>query len=364
MAELRNPQPFGFAGARVIQTPSTAHDDDPQVQSSQRRHRPRRSHNRRVPQPWTTLVDALHPSPAPQRQRYCHPPLYPHQPPAVYDKPHPRRRRRSYRLAPCASTEGQCLPRSGAWASTTTHNRPPRPEKCLERRRHQARVLGAAGGVLGCGQMRSWVSGFLSFVLNGCLPRPCSAAPSTTIPFRRRTRPSDSRRPRMTTIRKTRTTDDEDRRRQSPAEAIPVVRLRPGQLPSTTTRRSQVLGTEQPVSRRSGRMGKMGTYDAEEQRARNERGCVLPVCYGGQNKLTTGWSALDRDVAAYRPRIPIPLPVSFDVRGHRRAPRSVFPLRRASWPAACPAGRTVENPVSGARRYGSVGMYIPETHRA
>jgi hypothetical protein len=108
----------------------------------------------------------------------------------------------------------------------------------------------------------------------------------------------------------------------------------------------------------------MGTYDAEEQRARNERGCVLPVCYGLQNKLTTGWSALDRDVAAYRPRIPIPVPVPFDVRGHRRAPRSAFPLRRASWPAACPAGRTMENPVSGARRYGSVGMYIPDTYRA
>jgi hypothetical protein len=61
-----------------------------------------------------------------------------------------------------------------------------------ERRRRQPRVFGAAGGVVGCGQMRSWVSGFLSFVLKGCLPRPCqryfdggratSTAPITTIP--------------------------------------------------------------------------------------------------------------------------------------------------------------------------------------
>jgi hypothetical protein len=39
---FRNPQPFDFAGARVIQTPSTAHDDDSQDQSSQRRDRRRR----------------------------------------------------------------------------------------------------------------------------------------------------------------------------------------------------------------------------------------------------------------------------------------------------------------------------------
>jgi hypothetical protein len=231
-----------------------------------------RSRTRCMPSPMVTLLDDLHPPLAPQRRRTRHP----YRDLSISDNDN---------LQPCT------ISNASDDDDLTSQHRTPMPPQIRRLGNHNepqstttpcevpwattstdtgVRRRGRRGGLWADDIMGEWFPFVRSErMLTSAMQRCTIHHPSISTAYASFKLPS--------TAHDDDSQDQDNRRRGSvttePREAIPTVRPRPGQLPSTTTRRSQALGSQSAEVR-------IGWAEWGRTRRRNSgRGTNMGACY-------------------------------------------------------------------------------------